>query len=177
MSFHVINTKVEWLAETKRPAEGSILVIPANDHLWMSAGPGLEIKVASGKELELEAVRQGPASPGAVIETIGGASGFARLFHAVVWTQNNQWSPGAGRIAGRAMIEAAERAKSESLVAYPFHRGAHAPQGPAIQEMLAGLLEALERGSTVRRVTVLMADAQEQALFQQAFLQALSGRT
>lgn len=176
MSFHVINTKVEWVSEAKRPAEGSILVIPANDHLWMSAGPGLDIKVASGKELELEAVRQGPASPGAIIETGGGASGFTRLFHAVVWTQNNQWSPGAGQLAARAMIEAAERTKVDTLIAYPFHRGAHAPQGPAVQEMLAGLIEALEKGSTVRRVAILMADPQEQALFQQAFLQALSGR-
>ena len=75
------------------------------------------------------------------------------------------------------MVEAAEKAKVDWLVAYPFHRGGHVQPAVAIKEMLAGLIDALERGSTVRRVSILMADPQEQALFQQAFLQSLTDRT
>ncbi|MBK8230343.1 MAG: hypothetical protein IT349_03730 [Candidatus Eisenbacteria bacterium] len=177
MAFNVINTKVEWVLEARKPTAGPLLVIPANDHLWMGTGPGLEIKKAHGKELEVEAVRQGPVEPGAVVETSAGGTGFQRLLHAAVLDQENHWVPGAGRLAARAMVEAAERLRASELIAYPFHRGAHVRPEVALPEMLSGLLDALERGSSVRRVVVLAADATEQTVLQQTFLQALSSRT
>ncbi len=177
MGFNIINTKVEWLAEAKRPSEGDGLVIPSNDHLWMTVGPGLELKKSMGKEIELEAVRQGPVEPGAVVQTEGSGSGYRKILHAAVLDQHNHWVEGAGRRAAEAMIAMAEGSKLTSLVVHPFHRGApvHAPSATA--ELFAGLIASLERGSTVKKVTVLVTDAEEQALFQQAFVQALSHRS
>ena len=59
MSFHIVKSRIAWLPESKKPKSGAALAIPANDHLWMISGPALELKKAHGKELDLEAVRQG----------------------------------------------------------------------------------------------------------------------
>lgn len=175
MSFHVVNSRLVWLPESKRPKSGAALAIPSNDHLWMIAGPGLELKKAHGKELELEAVRQGPIEIGSVAVTSGEAIGFGHLFHVAVTGQDLQWVPGAGNKAAEALLDRAARSKIEDLLVYPFYRGTHAARPEAAREMLGGFLRVMERGITVKTVQVLVADAEEQRLLHDIFLQLLSG--
>lgn len=174
MAFNVIRTKLEWADENKRPPEGDVLVIPANDHLWMGSGPGLELKKSLGNEFELEAVRLGPLEAGAVAVSPGGGSGYRWLYHAVVAGQDLQWVPGAGRRAMEAAVRRANDSKAESMWIWPLYRGLHAPKAEAAREFLAGLLVGLERGGTLTRVQVA-ALPDERPLFQQLFLNLLSG--
>lgn len=173
MTFRVVNTRIGWALPKKAPTEGEALVIPANDHLWMGAGPGLELKKAHGKDLELEAVRLGPVAPGGVAVIPGGSTGFTHLFHAVVSGQDLHWVDGVGGPVVAALITEAEKRKVANLVLHPLHRGVHADRMVATKEVFSGFLARLESGSTVREITVLTQDDEEWKLFQDLFLQLL----
>lgn len=173
MSFHVVNTRITWALPKKAPSEGDALVIPANDHLWMGSGPGLDLKKAHGNEIELEAVRLGPIEPGGVAVTAGPGTGFAHIFHAVVAGQDLQWVEGAGAKAVDALLAEAKKRKINRLVAHPLHRGMNAEKMSASKEVLGAFLSVLEAGSPVKEITVLAQDDEEWKLFQDLFLQLL----
>lgn len=175
MSFHVVKSRLAWLPESKLPKHGAALAIPSNDHLWMISGPGLDLKKIHGKELELEAVRLGPVETGTVAVTPGDVTGFANLFHVAVTGQDLRWVEGAGDKAAEALLERAVRMKIEDLLVYPFYRGTHAVRPEAAREMLGGFLRVMERGISVKTVQVLVADAEEQRLLHDIFLQLLAG--
>ena len=174
MAFRILGTRVEWLPEAERPATGDVLVIPANDHLWMLSGPGLEIKKKFGKEVELEAVRLGPLQDGEVAVTAASFLGYKALYHAVVMKQDFSWCEGAGRRAIAAALARANRDKVNAMIVYPLWRGAHGRrEGPA-REMLSGLFEGLTGGSSIRTIHVLHGAADEKALLHETFLQLLA---
>jgi hypothetical protein len=174
MSFRILGTRVVWLAEGEKSEIRDILVIPANDHLWMLSGPGLELKKAHGKDFELEAVRLGPLEPGQVAVTPGAPCGFRWLHHAVVMTPELDWSAGAGRTAALHSIRLAKRAAASGVVFYPLHRGVHGRREGPVREMLAGLLEGLGESTGIKSVAVLYHGAEEKALLHETFLQLLS---
>jgi hypothetical protein len=174
MAFRILGTRVEWLPEGERPATGDVLVIPANDQLWMLAGPGLDLKKAHGKEIEIDAVRQGPLEAGRVAVTPGSACGYRWLHHAVVMGKDLAWIDGAGRDAAKESIGIAKRASAAGLVFYPLYRGAHGRHERPAREMLAGILEALNEASGIKTVSVLYQGAEEKALLHETFLQLLS---
>jgi hypothetical protein len=174
MAFRLYGTRIDWLAETERPRTGEVLVIPANDHLWMLNGPGLELKKAYGKELELEAVRQGPIEPGQVVATDGRALGFRALYHAAVMGQDAAWIEGAGGTAMAAAIDRAIREKAVELVCYPLYRGAHGRKEAPAREMLAGLFGAVREGIPLKQIRVLYLTADEKTMLHEIFLRLLS---
>jgi len=175
MSFNVVNTRIVWSVASKAPTTGAALAIPANTHLWMGSGPGLEIKKTQGKEFELEAVRQGPAETGDVVFTDGTPLGFNHLIHVVVMGQDLQWVEGAGDRAGESLLRRCEEKKIRDVVAHPFHRGVTTATLEPAREMLGSFLRVMEEGVAVDCVTVLVADSDEQKLLQDLFLQLLSG--
>ena len=173
MAFHILDTRIEWLAEGERPARGEALVIPANDHLWMLSGPGLELKRSLGKEVELEAVRQGPLEPGALAVTAGEKAGYRMIFHAVVMGQYQHWVAGAGRRAVLALCERAGREKLSSLAVFPLYRGIHGRrEGPA-EEMLSGFLEGLQSAPGPKVVSILFSGAEEKNLLHHTLVRLL----
>lgn len=173
MAFRILGTRIEWLAATDLPREGEVLVIPANDHFWMLSGPGLEIKKRFGKEIEIEAVRQGPVEAGVVVATGGAASGYRWIYHAAVMGQDLNWIPGSGETAVRAAIDRAVRDKATSMIFHPLYQGAHGRREGPVREMIAGFLAALAEGSAVKSIQVLYEGAEEKALLQETFLKLL----
>jgi hypothetical protein len=175
MAFHIMSTQIEWLDEGHRPVTGDILMIPANDHLWMITGPGLDLKKAHGKEIELDAVRLGPLEAGGLGVTAGGPTGYRWLYHAVVTGQDHAWVPGAGQKAVRAAVERANREKATSMVVFPLYRGLQGRREEPAREMLDGLLEALQEACSLRTVSVLYGQAEEKQLLHETFLRLLGG--
>jgi hypothetical protein len=174
MAFRILGTRVEWLPEGERPATGDVLVVPANDHLWMLSGPGLDLRKAHGKEIEIEAVRQGPLEAGKVAVTSGTPGGYRWLYHAVVMGQDLEWTEGAGRSAARESITIAKRASASLIVFYPLYRGIRGRRERPAREMLAGLLDGLGEASGIKTVQVLHQGAEEKALLHETFLQLLA---
>ena len=173
MGFHILNTRLEWLAEEEKRTGGDALVIPANDHLWMLCGPGLELKKTLGKEIELDAVRLGPLAAGEVAVTSGEQAGYRLLFHAVVMGQDLHWLPGAGETAVASMLGRAAREKVSSLVVYPLYRGVHGRREEPAREMLRGFLSGLQAGSPLKQIGVLYSGAEEKALLHQTLVRLL----
>lgn len=174
MAFRILGTRVDWLAEGDRPPTGDVLVIPANDHLWMLSGPGLDLKKAHGKEIEIEAVRLGPLEAGRVAVTPGRLCGYRWLHHAVVMGKDMIWVAGAGRAAARESIEIAKQASAGGVVIHPLYRGVHGRHELPAREMLAGLLDGLGDASGIKTVSVLYQGADEKTLLHETFLQLLS---
>lgn len=175
MSFHIVDTRISWLVAERPPASGEVLVIPANDLLWMGSGPGLELKKERGKEFELEAVRQGPIAPGEIAVTSGEPIGYRFLFHAVVMGQDLHWIEGAGRKAVAGILRRATAEKVKTIHSFPLYRGTHGDRAAAAREMLGAYLQILEQGSPIEHIHVLVADEQERSLLQGLFLQLLRG--
>jgi O-acetyl-ADP-ribose deacetylase len=71
-----------WLGEIAE-LEVDALVIPANESLFMTAGPAAAIKRLGGDEIELAAVEQGPIAPGTAVATAGGRLAAPYVIHAV----------------------------------------------------------------------------------------------
>jgi O-acetyl-ADP-ribose deacetylase (regulator of RNase III) len=70
-----------WLGEIAE-LEVDALIIPANESLFMTAGPAVAVKRMGGDEIELAAVEQGPIRPGAAIATTGGRLAAPYVIHA-----------------------------------------------------------------------------------------------
>jgi hypothetical protein len=174
MAFRLYGTRIDWLAEAERPRTGDVLMIPANEHLWMLSGPGLEIKKSLGKEMELAAVRQGPVEAGRIVVTDGGPLGYRSLYHATVMGQDGVWIAGAGERAMAAAVERAVRDKAAELICYPLYRGAHGRREPPAREMLAGLFTAVGEGVSLKLVRVLFQTAEEKAMLHETFLRLLA---
>ena len=174
MSFHIVNTKLRWVLDSERPQEGEVLVIPANDHLWMGSGPGLDLKKALGKEYELDVVRQGPLAIGSVVASPGATTGFRSIYHAVVAGQDLHWVEGSAESVIPALFDRAASDKVSDLVMYPLCRGMHADAHKCHREMFAALLKHLETGCGVREVQMIATDASERSIFQTEFLQVLA---
>ena len=174
MAFRLYGTRIDWLAEAERSRSGEILVIPANDHLWMLNGPGLELKKGGGKELEIEAVRLGPIEAGQVVATSGAAIGFRSLYHAAVMAQDATWIEGAGRRAMAEIVERSVREKAIEIICYPLYRGVHGRKEAPAAEMLAGLFGAVREGIPLKQVRVLYQTPEEKSMLHGTFLQLLS---
>lgn len=174
MAFRILKTKLTWLPESERPASGEVLVIPANERLWMIAGPGLDIRKAHGKELEIEAVRQGPVEPGRAIATQGSPLGYRLLIHAVVMGQDFMWIPGAGRKAVASLLELARQHKATGMIWYPLYRGTRGRREEPAREMLGALLEGLQEGGGPDGIQMLYSDDEEKKLLHETFVHLLS---
>ncbi len=173
MTFNVVNSRIGWVLAEKMPKEGPALAIPANDHLWMGAGPGLELKKSLGNDLELEAVRQGPVAAGETVSTPGTGTGFETLFHLAVCGQDLTWVPEAGGKATQALIEQCETKKIREILIHPLHHGVHGDAMVAMKEVLKALMETLEEGRRIDLVQFVMKDQEEWQLHQDMFLQLL----
>jgi O-acetyl-ADP-ribose deacetylase (regulator of RNase III) len=71
-----------WLGDIAE-LEVDALVVPANESLFMTAGPAAAVKRAGGEEVELAAVEQGPIQPGSAVATAGGRLAAPYVIHAV----------------------------------------------------------------------------------------------
>ena len=89
--------------------EVDAIVCPATTSLWMSAGTAAELKRAAGDEVELTAVRLGPAEPGDAIVTPAGLLAARVLVHAVSLGRDRRaTAPAIDRAARSAMARVRE---------------------------------------------------------------------
>jgi O-acetyl-ADP-ribose deacetylase (regulator of RNase III) len=63
--------------------EVDALVVPANESLFMTAGPAASVRRHGGEAIERAAVEQGPIGPGRAIATTAGTLAAAYVIHAV----------------------------------------------------------------------------------------------
>ncbi len=174
--FNIFGSRVDIqvLDLLKTEAEG--LVVPANDHLWMGAGPALRVKQAGGEAIEVDAVRQGPLALGAAVGTGAGTLALRRIYHAVVMgqdlkTRHDQIAPAltaALTLASKDRLVSLALAplESEELTG-PFHEVA--------QLVVGALFDAFGGSTTLKSVLLVTTKPESRDTYRRAFLQVLGG--
>jgi O-acetyl-ADP-ribose deacetylase (regulator of RNase III) len=112
------DTRIEIVQGDITTQEVDAIVNAANNHLWMGAGTAGAIVRAGGREIEDEAIRQGPINIGEAVITGGGRLSAKHVIHAAAMGQDLKTS--AEHI--RASTESALRLAEElgiSSIAFP----------------------------------------------------------
>ncbi len=97
--------------------EVDAIVSPAATSLWMSTGTAGEIKRAAGDQVEMAAVRQGPAALGTAVVTPAGALAAKVIIHAVSLERDRRTS---GPAIERAVRSAMARVRELGLTSVAF---------------------------------------------------------
>ncbi|MGE5246389.1 MAG: macro domain-containing protein [Betaproteobacteria bacterium] len=143
-------------------AEGDIaaedvdaVVNAANDHFWMGGGVAGALKARGGREIEREAMAQGPVEPGECVITGGGRLPARHVIHAAVMGQDLQTSAELiGTATGNALALA--EAHGFSSIALPaFGTGVGGFPVAECARLMIGAVRAHRARSlrTVRLVT------------------------
>jgi O-acetyl-ADP-ribose deacetylase (regulator of RNase III) len=150
------------------------LVIPANDHLWMGAGPAMKLKQAGGEAIEVEAVRQGPVALGQAVPTAAGSLGYRRNYHAVVMGQDLKVRTEQIRPALTSALQQASREKLVSLGIAPLE--SEEMTGPfrlAAREIVSALFDLLSESTPLKEVWLLTQKPEARQTYREAFLEVL----
>jgi hypothetical protein len=173
VSFQIIRTQVALHLASSPWPEADALVLPTNDYLWMSAGPPLSVKQLAGEEVELSAVRQGPAEPGEVVLTEAGGLPLQGVLHAVVMGQDLAVDPDSSASAmGNALVMAA-RKKWTRILVHSLLASGRGTRRETVQRWLAALVEHLLAGSDIRHVTLLATDEADRKALHDDLLRAI----
>jgi O-acetyl-ADP-ribose deacetylase len=93
------------------------LVNAANAALWMGGGVAGALKRSGGREIEHDAMRQGPIEPGGAVITGAGRLAARHVIHAAVMAEDLRTDAGLIR---RATAAALDLADAEGLVSIAF---------------------------------------------------------
>src|SRR5436309_9611705 len=93
------------------------IVNAANNEFWMGAGVAGAIKSRGGREIEREAIAQGPVEPGDCVMTAGGRLAARYVIHAAVMGQDLKTS---AELIDRATHKALAAAEAHQLEAIAF---------------------------------------------------------
>ncbi|MBD3235173.1 MAG: hypothetical protein GF330_00525 [Candidatus Eisenbacteria bacterium] len=174
--FNVFDTRVvvEQTDPLKSGAEA--LAFAANDHLWMGAGLGGELKQNGGEEVEVEAVRQGPAELGRCVATGGGGLPLRRIYHLVVMGQDLKVQPEAVRTAlGAALRQAMADGVPVLEVAPLVSEEQMGVLRDVAREAVAALFETLGEDARLERIILSVGSEQAADTLREAFFQVIRG--
>ncbi|MGB8658628.1 MAG: macro domain-containing protein [Candidatus Zixiibacteriota bacterium] len=103
--------------------EVDAIVNAANDHLWMGAGVAGAIKSKGGREIEQEAMKQGPIPIGEAVATSAGSLKARFVIHAAVMGQDLITNEEYIRNATLNSLKRAEELKIKSIAFPAFGTG------------------------------------------------------
>jgi hypothetical protein len=170
MSFHFMRTHLEIALASLPWPDADAMLLPTNDYLWMAEGPALEVKKQTGEEVEIEAVRQGPAALGEVVATGCGNLPLSAILHGAVMGQDLLVdAEAAGRAIQHGIKMACEKGW-ERLLVHSFLSTGKGTRRDSVGRMLAVLVEELLEGKPLRSVTLLAVDEAERAFLHEAVL-------
>ena len=100
-----------------------VVVNAANNAFWMGSGVAGALKSRGGREIEVEAMAQGPVQPGQCVITSGGRLAARYVIHAAVMGQDLQTSSVFIDRSTRNSLALAERRQLASIAFPAFGTG------------------------------------------------------
>jgi O-acetyl-ADP-ribose deacetylase (regulator of RNase III) len=141
--------------------EVDAIVNAANTRLVMGGGVAGAIKRAGGKEIEDEAVKQGPIKIGEAVATTAGKLKAKYVIHAPTMEMDFRTDAGKVRLAMRAALKKAEELGIESIAFPALGTGVGGfPKAEAARIMVEELKAHIDAGSKLKRV--ILADISEE---------------
>jgi O-acetyl-ADP-ribose deacetylase (regulator of RNase III) len=133
------------------------IVNAANNALWMGGGVAGAIKRAGGKEIEAEAVRQGPIPVGEAVITGAGSLDAHYVIHAAVMGTDLKTDAEKIRSATRNSLLRAEELHLKTLAFPALGTGVGGfPKEKAAQIMLEAVREHLAGPSSLEQVIFVL---------------------
>jgi O-acetyl-ADP-ribose deacetylase len=146
------------------------IVNAANNRLWMGAGVAGAIKRAGGRQIEEEAVAQGPISIGEAAVTGAGRLKARYVIHAAVMGQDLRTD--ADKIR-RATVSSLRRADELGLKSIAFPALGTGVGGFSLDECARVMLDAVlaheAAGTTLERVLFILYDAPAYEAFEKVW--------
>jgi O-acetyl-ADP-ribose deacetylase (regulator of RNase III) len=134
----------------------------ANNELWMGAGVAGAIKRAGGREIEAEAVAQGPIEVGEAVITSGGSLKARHVIHGAVMGQDLRTNGELVRKTTRRVLEMADGVNARSLALPAFGTGVGGFPLDECAAIMVGEVSSYEPRSLERVVfAVFGTDAEE----------------
>jgi O-acetyl-ADP-ribose deacetylase (regulator of RNase III) len=123
MEKSISGVKIRVIQGDITEVEADAIVNAANNHLWMGAGVAGAIKRKGGKEIEVEAMKQGPIPVGEAVVTSAGKLKAKYVIHAAVMGQDLKTGEEYIRDATLNSLKRAEELKIESIAFPAFGTG------------------------------------------------------
>ena len=170
------DTKIEIIQGDITKQDVDAIVNAANNHLWMGAGTAGAIVRAGGREIEDEAIRQGPIEVGEAIVTGSGNLACRHVIHAAAMGQDLHTSADKIRASTENALRRAEELGVSSIAFPALGTGVGGfDYGQAAEIMLGVCREHSGGDQSVRTVRFVLFDQKAYEAFErvaQSFLSA-----
>jgi O-acetyl-ADP-ribose deacetylase (regulator of RNase III) len=160
MEVHVGKTRLRLVKGDITEQDVDAIVNAANNRFWMGSGVAGAIKAKGGEEIELEAMRNGPAEIGEAIVTGAGKLKHKGVIHAAVMGQELETSEVAIRKATKNTIAVADTKGYESIAVPAFGTGVgHFPAHESAKAIIDSAINSLIDAKSLKEFRiVLMSD-------------------
>lgn len=159
MEKNVSGVKIRVIQGDITEVEADAIVNAANNHLWMGAGVAGAIKRKGGKEIEDEAMKQGPIPVGEAAVTPAGKLKARYVIHAAVMGQDLTTSEEFIKDATLNGLKRAEELKIESVAFPAFGTGVGAfPVDRCAQIMLDQAKDFSRNAEHLKKVIFVVFD-------------------
>ncbi len=173
MSYRGVEVTVHLGDITK--LEVDAIVNAANTRLVMGGGVAGAIKRAGGKEIEDEAIKQGPIKIGEAVATTAGKLRAKYVIHAPTMGMDFRTDAEKVRLAMRAALKKAEELGIESIAFPALGTGVGGfPKDEAAKIMVEELKAHIDGGSKLKRVILADISVEQVEEFQRFINELLS---
>ncbi len=171
------DTQIEIVQGDITQQDVDAIVNAANNHLWMGAGTAGAIVRAGGREIEDEAIRQGPISVGEAVVTGSGDLACKHVIHAAAMGQNLVTSADNIRASTDNALKRAEELGVASVAFPALGTGVGGfDHRRAAEIMLSVCAEHSGAERSVRTIRFVLFDQPAFEAFQQAWRQIEAAR-
>jgi O-acetyl-ADP-ribose deacetylase len=133
------------------------IVNAANNEFWMGAGVAGAIKARGGRDIEREAIAQGPVEPGECVMTAGGRLAARYVIHAAVMGQDLKTSTELIDRATHNALATAEAHQLESIAFPAFGTGVGGfPVDECARIMIAAIRSHATPATSLRLVRLVL---------------------
>lgn len=146
--------------------EVDAIVNAANTHLYMGGGVAGAIKRAGGKEIEEEAVKQGPIKIGSAVATSAGRLKAKFVIHAPTMELDFKTDENKVRLAMVSALKKAEELNVSSIAFPALGTGVGGlPKDIAAKIMVEELKRHINRGTKLKKVILVDINADQVEFF------------
>lgn len=152
------------------------VVNAANNAFWMGSGVAGAIKARGGRQIEAEAMAQGPVQPGECVVTSAGRLAARHVIHAAVMGQDLRTSAAVIQTATRNALELAESRGLASIAFPALGTGVGGfPLAECARIMLGAVRGWAPAAKSLRVVRFVLFGRAAYSAFEQAARDALDG--
>jgi O-acetyl-ADP-ribose deacetylase (regulator of RNase III) len=157
LAFNLPPFRLE-ITEGDNAAESTDAIVnAANNHFWMGAGVAGAIKARGGREIEAEAIAQGPVEPGECVKTGAGRLTARAVIHAAVMGQDLATSSRLIRVATGNALTLADTSRFESIAFPAFGTGVGGfPLDDCARIMIDAIREHSKEPTTLRVIRLVL---------------------